>query len=496
VPPRPNLVVFLPDQHTHAALGCYGNDRIETPNVDGLAADGIRFEHAYCTQPVCTPSRSAIMTGQYPHTTGLTENDTPLPAAANCLPELGAFEEYATAYMGKWDLGDEVFAQHGFDEWVAIEDGYRDQYTRGPETARSSYHEYLIEQGYEPDNDDGTFSRGFAVGLPEEHTKTAFLADRAIEFVETHRDRPFVLYVAPLPPHSPYTGPRDDQYDAADASLPPTFDHEGFADQSLRHRLVRLATDAGMTPADWRDFLSRYWGLVSLVDTHVGRILDALDEHGLADRTVTAYTSDHGDMTAHQRMRTKNVMFEQSIRIPLILRLPDVEGGRTIADPVSQIDLVPTLLDALGQPRPDHLQGHSLLPFLRGATDAPEEPYVVVEQNGPDGPGIDRRKDEWPASGSRPQPDAALVEHASDVAAPAEIRRAYLEPVRTVISPALWKLNYYRDGERELFDLAEDPYETENLAADPTDEHAAAVEELSGEIFDWQVRTRDPVHLP
>lgn len=493
MPQQPNLVVFLPDQHSRAVLGCYGHETVETPNIDSLAADGTRFENAYCTQPVCTPSRSAIMTGQYPHTTGLTENNTPLPADALCLPELGDFDDYATAYMGKWDLGDEVFPQHGFDEWVAIEDGYRDQYTRGPESARSAYYEYLLEQGYEPDGDDGTFSRGFAVDLPEEHTKTAFLADRAIEFVANHRDQPFVLYVAPLPPHSPYTGPRDDQYDPADVSLPSNFEHDGFDEQSTRHRAARAAF-SHRTEQEWRDLISRYLGLVSLVDTHVGRVLDALDQNGLTDRTVTAYTSDHGDMVGHQQTMTKNVMFEQSVGIPLVLRAPDVEGGQTIEQPVSQIDLVPTLLDALGQPVPDHLQGNSLLPFLHGDADEPENPYVVVEQNGPDGPMIDRRKDEWPDRGSRPQPDGRLVERTTDFATEAELRRAYLEPVRTVISPEGLKLNYYRDGERELYDLREDPDETENLATDES--HADTVEELAGEIFDWQVRTRDPIHLP
>jgi arylsulfatase A-like enzyme len=260
-------VVFLPDQHSRSVLGCYGHDHVETPNIDALADTEIRFENAYCTQPVCTHSRSALMTGQYPHTTGLTENNTLLPEDARCLPELGDFEEYATAYMGKCDLGNEVFSQHGFDEWVAIEDGYRDQYTLGSESARSAYHEYLLEQGYEPDGD--TFSRRFAATLPEEHTKTAFLADRAIEFIEAHRNQSFILYIASLPPHSPYTGPRDNQYDPNEISLPRNFDQDGFEEQSLRHRATRVA-NAHRSESDWQDVISRYFRLVSLVDTHVG----------------------------------------------------------------------------------------------------------------------------------------------------------------------------------------------------------------------------------
>lgn len=494
MPSPPNLVVFLPDQHSPTALGCYGNDRIETPNIDALAADGVLAENAYCTQPVCTPSRSAIMTGQYPHTTGITENNTPLPADAQCLPELGDFDEYATAYMGKWDIGDEIFAQHGFDEWVAFEDSYRDQYSRGDESERSAYHEYLVDLGYEPDQADGTFSRDFAVSLPEEHTKTAFIADEAIRFIDEHEDQPFILYVAPLPPHSPYTGPRDDQYDPADVPIPPNFDHDGFDDQSLKHRLSRDASSIGGGEAEWKELISRYWGLVSMVDTHVGRVLDALDDRDLAEDTVTLYTSDHGDMMGYQRMKGKNIMFDQSTRIPFVLRAPGLEGGRRVEHPVSQIDLVPTLLDALGAPVPDHLQGHSLLPFFRGETAAPEKPYVVVEDNGPDASSNGRRKDLWPDQGSRPQPDRGLVEAASEYATEDDIVRAYTEPVRTVISPDRMKLNYYYDGERELFDLQADPYEMEDLA--DREDYADTVEQLSGVMYDWQVRTRDPIHMP
>jgi arylsulfatase A-like enzyme len=486
----PNLVVCLPDQHAVTALGCYGNDQIETPAIDSLAGGGVRFENAYCTQPVCTPSRSAIMTGQYPHTTGLTENNTPLPADARCLPELGEFEGYATAYMGKWDLGDEVFAQHGFDRWVSIEDGYRDQYTSGPESARSSYHQFLVENGLEPDAEDGTFSRSFAAGLDEEYTKTAFLADEAVGFVEEHRNQPFMLFVAPLPPHSPYTGPRDDQYDAGDVSLPPNF--EGADGQSLKHDLARAATFEPSGEAGWRELLSRYWGLASLVDTHVGRVLDALDDAGVADRTVTAYTSDHGDMMGHNATTGKNVLFDAATRVPLVLRGPGLDGGRVVDHPVSQIDLVPTLLDALGQPVPDHLHGHSLLPFLDGEADEPAEPLVFVEDNGPDGNAIDRRKDEWPDSGSRPQPAQKLIDAVD--ADEAAVRRAYLEPVRTVVTPDGLKLNCYYGGERELYDLREDPSETENLA--DREAYADRVEALTGAVRDWQVRTRDPVYLP
>jgi len=492
VPDRPNLLLLLTDQQAVSSLGCYGNDRIETPNVDGLAAEGTRFDRAYCAQPVCTPSRSTLLTGRYPHTTGLTENNTPLPGEERCLPELADFEGYATAFMGKWDLGDEIFAQHGFEEWIGIEDGYRDQYTRGGTDDRSSYAAFLEANGFEPDDGD-TFSRRAVADLPEPYSKPAYLADEAARFIRDHREQPFVLVVSFLEPHPPYTGPRDDQYAPADVALPPTVEHDGFDDQPLRVRYFRAAN---RRPAsEWRRITARYWGLASLVDTHVGRILTTLSDAGLADRTVTAYTSDHGTMMGAQGLLNKNVLYEPAIRVPLLLRLPGGTGGRPVDHPVSHVDLVPTLLDALDRPAPDSLQGHSLLPFLRGDAHAPPEPTVVVEQNGPDGDAVGRRKDAWPASGSRPEVDSDVVAALPGDVSEAEVLRALQEPVRSVISPDGWKLNYHRDGEHELYDLDRDPHETENLAADPTPAHDERLHHLLGELLDWQVRARDRLYL-
>jgi len=207
MPDHPNLVFLLTDQQAIRTLGCYGNDRIETPNVDAFARESVQFERAYCAQPVCTPNRSTLLTGRYPHTTGLTENNTPLPGEERCLPELGDFEEYATAFMGKWDLGDEIFPQHGFEKWISIDDGYRDQYTRGETDERSSYASFLEANGFEPDLNGGRFSREFAASLPEEYSKPAYLADEATRFIHEHRDEPFILFVSFLEPHPPYSGP-------------------------------------------------------------------------------------------------------------------------------------------------------------------------------------------------------------------------------------------------------------------------------------------------
>ena len=118
---KPNLLFLFTDEQRADTLGCYGNEFVQTPNLDRLAAESFVFENTYVTQSVCTPSRSSIMTGLYPHTCGCTANNIPLRSEIPCLPELVADPEYRTAHMGKWHLGDEIFPQHGFQEWETIE---------------------------------------------------------------------------------------------------------------------------------------------------------------------------------------------------------------------------------------------------------------------------------------------------------------------------------------------------------------------------------------
>jgi arylsulfatase A-like enzyme len=507
----PNLVFLWTDQQAPRTLAAYGNDRIETPNLDALADAGTTFERAYCTSPVCGPSRSSVMTGKYSHTTGVTGNNVPLGADDATFAEL-VDDDYTTGWIGKWHLGDEIFRQRGFDEWVSTEDQYHPFYDDDrPDDAHSDYHDFLIERGYEPDQveDDGYawFSREFvATTVPEEHSKPAFMADAAIDFVERHRDEPFVLHVMFLEPHDPYAGPRDDQYDPEDVELPPNFDHDGLDDQPLRYRFARETIRRGIsrrppdrmgtppTEDDWREVISNYWGLVSLVDTHAGRILDRLDEEGLGEETITVFTSDHGDMMGSHQLYTKMTQFEEAARVPLLIRFPDgTAAGERIERPVSQVDLVPTLLDAMDQPAPDRLglQGGSWLPFLRGEGDLPAE-NVFVEWNGANFHGTHGRRPVESPSETRPGVDPAAADLLAEMGlTEAELLRAYTDPARTVVTPDGWKLTYRRSGEHELYDLDEDPHETTNLA----DERPAVVDELYGEIVDWQVRTRDPVSL-
>jgi arylsulfatase A-like enzyme len=483
----PNLLFIFTDEQRYDTLGAYGNDRIRTPNLDRLAAQACAFDRAYVTQPVCTPSRSTILTGLWPHTTGCTENNVPLPQDVPCLPEMLPPGRWAAAYHGKWHLGDEIFPQHGFSQWRSIEDLYARHYSPGRDpSARSSYHHWLMSHGFRPANGD-TFTRPEASRLPEPFGKPAYLAGEARRFLRAHASEPFVLYVNFLEPHMPFFGPRDGQYDPAEVSLPANFDAPPTEDQPLKTRLLREAYrhrgHSGLaleTEAHWRRMIANYWGLCSLVDTHVGAILDAVEELGLGERTIVVYTSDHGDMMGSHRLIAKCTMFEEAVRVPMLLRLPGQRRPRRIARPVSQIDLVPTLLDLMGCEAPPHLQGRSLRPLLAGRR--PPDHDVFVEWNGPDASIIGGGRGDLPLpeGAERPAPD--------DVAA------AVRDPVRTVVTPDGWKLNCSPLGEHELYDLNADPWETTNLAW--RGELRGRMGDLAGRIRHWQTRTGDTVELP
>ena len=217
---RPNLLFIYTDEQAYDTLSAYGNPQIEMPSLDRLAEQSCVFDRAYVTQPVCTASRSALLTGLYAHTNGCIENNHSLPETVRCLPEM-LVEEYATAHIGKWHLGDELFAQHGFEEWVSIEDGYTPYFTEGRDNSTTSdYHNYLINSGLQPAEGD-RFGRAEAARFPEEMGKPAFLARESSRFIRQHRDEPFVLYVNFLEPHMPFFGPRDDQYDPPTCLFPP-----------------------------------------------------------------------------------------------------------------------------------------------------------------------------------------------------------------------------------------------------------------------------------
>ena len=463
-------------------MAAYGNTRIQTPNLNRLAGQSVVFDRAYVTQPVCTPSRSSIMTGLWPHTNGCTANNVPLPADCLCLNEM-LRDKYVSAYHGKWHLGDEVFRQHRFDEWRSIEDMYIPHYSEGRDgNARSDYHHFLVESGCQPGEGD-VFNRGETARYPEEFSKPAFLAREASRFIRENKRRPFCLFVNFLEPHMPFFGPRDDQHDPAEVSLPANLENPPTEHQPLKARAFAQAYyergHRGLplrTEADWRRMVANYWGLCSLVDTYVGRILETLDDCGLADSTIVVYTSDHGDMMGSHRLLAKCVMFEEAVRVPLSVRLPGQTVTRRVRGPVSQIDLVPTLLDLMGQPVPDHLQGRSLR--LCVDSGAGPEHDVFIEWNGANSGIVGESKDRL-----------RIPEGLAGRITQEQLAAAVTDPVRTIMTQDGWKYNHSIIGEDELYDLNSDAVETVNLASRA--EHASRTQASRDRIRLWQEQTGD-----
>ena len=490
---QPNIVFIFSDQQRYDTLACYGNDWIQTPNLNALADESFVFERAYVTQPVCTPARSSIVTGLYPHAARMTVNKMNLPPDKKSVAEMVS-EDYHTGWFGKWHLGDDVIRQHGFDEWVSTEDGHRPEYTkREYRGTMSDYHNHLVENGFEPDGEaaDGTrmFSAWKRANLPEEHQMASFLGGRAADFIDRNAGSPFMLYVSTFEPHPPYYGPLNDLYDPDELPVGPTFlkvpdgasmhntvraryctQHLGQPDAEVDPYLLSNAASGNdvTTEAGWRRLRARYFANITLVDRMVGTIVEALERNGVADNTVIVFTSEHGEMGGDHGMLEKRSMYEESARVPLLMRVPWLSDEQTMLQGAAgHIDLVPTLLELSGSEVPGHLQGKSLAPVLRGE-DTLDGNDVFVQWNGVSD--IDDR-------------------HLGS----AEINLRNTQPWRTIVRDG-WKLALCATDQCELFDLNNDPYEEVNLFDDPAQRER--VRNLAARIRLWQHKNGDHAPLP
>jgi arylsulfatase A-like enzyme len=471
LPRKPNLIVFLPDQQRADTIACYGGKKVHAPNLNKLAADSVVFERAYVTHPVCTPSRSSLMTGTWPHINGRTRNSVPLDRRFRVFPELMQDKDYRAAYMGKWHLGEEGPAGRGFHQWISTED-------------HGDYTNFLISTGVTPDKQDGRFSELAISNLPIELSRPKFLEKHACEFIEKHHREPFVLVVAFVEPHSPYNGPLNDEHPLSEIDLDATATLPESENIPLRYRLMREWQQAeavldrerlptqlffGITPDEYRSIKQRYLGLVTLVDQSIGAVLACLERLGLSDQTIVFHTSDHGDSLGAHHLFGKETMFEEAARVPFLIRLPDQTHGKMISHPVSHIDFVPTLLDLLGQPKHPQCAGKSLLPLIREEGVPPGNVFL-----------------EW-------APNRTKIKKGSRLARRRMIKRAVEESTRTVVSPDGWKLCLRDKDLNELYNLQNDPLETRNLYADR--QYASVISRFAGEIHRWQQSANDKLRL-
>ena len=468
---KPNLILFLPDQQRADTIACYGGARVHAPNLNKLAAESVIFERAYVTHPVCTPSRSSLMTGTWPHNNGCTRNSVPLDRRFLVFPELLEDKDYQTAYIGKWHLGHEGPTGRGFQEWISTE-------------GISDYTKFLTSKGLTPDKKDGAFSELAISNLPLELSRPKFLEKHACEFIEKHRLDPFILVVAFVEPHSPYNGPLNNEHPLSDVDLDLTATLPEAGNIPLRYRLMREWQQGeavldrerlpsqfffGITPDEYKSIKQRYLGLVTLIDQSIGSILACLERFGLNENTVIVHTSDHGDTLAAHHLFGKEVMFEEAVRVPYLVRLPDQRRGKIIPQPVSHIDFLPTLVDLLGQPKHPQCAGKSLMPLIHEEALPPESVFI-----------------EW-------APNRTKVKKGTSLAPRRMIKRAVEESTRTVVSQDGWKLCLRDKDLNELYNLHDDPRETRNLYSDR--QYASVISRCAGEIHRWQESTDDRLKI-
>ncbi len=468
---KPNLILFLPDQQRADTLACYGGTKVHAPNLNKLASESVIFERAYVTHPVCTPSRSSLMTGTWPHINGCTRNSVPLDRQFRTFPELMEDKDYRSAYIGKWHLGEEGPAARGFHQWISTDD-------------HGDYTNFLISNGITPDKQNGRFSELAISNLPLDLSRPKFLEKHARKFIEEHQSDPFVLVVAFVEPHSPYNGPLNDEHPLDEIELDVTATLPESEDIPLRYRLMREWQQAeaildrerlpfqlffGITPEEYRSIKQRYLGLVTLVDQSVGAILECLERFGLSEHTIVVHTSDHGDSLGAHHLFGKETMFEEAARVPLLIRLPDQARSKMISQAVSHIDFVPTLLDLLGQPTHSQCTGKSLLPLIREERVRPENVFM-----------------EW-------APNRTKIKKGTTLARRRAIKRAVDESTRTVVSPDGWKLCLRDKDLNELYSLKDDPFETRNVYSDR--QYASVISHYTGEIHRWQDSSHDKLKV-
>ena len=312
----PNILFILTDQQRQDGIGAYGKPGVQTPNIDRLAGRGIRFDRAYVAQPVCSPNRASILTGQYPHTHGVVDNGVLLPNEALTLAEMLAPQRYDCAYFGKWhlderdsegnELPDEVKAQ-GFATVPAY-----------PQGGRGKNHYFLDQSGH----------RRYAIDV---------ITEDVIAFLKKPREGPFFAFVSYFPPHPPY-------------AVPQSFE-EMYRQQY---------------PTD--DKRRIYYAMCSKIDEQVGRLLSTLDQAGMTQDTLVVYTSEHGHYFEYRwNSHPKRLCYDIAARVPLVMSLPGVvPPNQATKELISSVDLAPTVLGLVGQQGPEEIQGKDLSALARG----------------------------------------------------------------------------------------------------------------------------------
>ena len=351
-----NILFLFSDDHTTQAISAYGDGRIETPHLDQLAAEGILFENCFCTNAICAPSRAVVLTGLHSHLNGIIDNVQKFDGSQQTFPKLLQGAGYRTAIVGKWHLKSEPT---GFDYWDVLP-GQGEYFD--PEFIEMG--EKKVKPGYVTD----------------------IITDDALNWLSSYNyDQPFCLMVQHKAPHANWEWPESLKDEFKDVfRIPDTFDDdyagkaEAIKFSSLKvgdyqwklHYQYRF----GEYPYDndeemYQRYMHDYMRCIRAVDDNVGRLLEGLKELGLEENTVVIYSADQGFFLGEHGLYDKRFMYEESLRMPLIIkdpRLTSEEGGTRVSEMVLNLDFGPTILDICGVEIPENMQGKSFLPIVNG----------------------------------------------------------------------------------------------------------------------------------
>ena len=447
---KPNVVFMIADD-LNTSLSGFGHEQCKTPNLDRLSERGVRFENMHCQYPVCGSSRASLMSGLYPYTNKtLGNNGTLRGSMPDVLTMSQLFRQngYRVGRVSKiYHMGipDEIIRgtaerddPHSWDEVVNI---------RAPE-----HHASGDKTNWSPMNDTSQTFMGVIAGGDDLVHADGMAANHAIDFLKRNQDQPFFLACGFVRPHVPLVAPARyfDQYDRASMIAPvvPADDLEDVPKVIRNYK--RNSTTYGVTPELHKGLLQAYYASVSYMDAQVGRVLQALEDLGLADNTIVVFTSDHGYLLGHHHKFQKQHLFEEATRVPFIVSVPWMKSqhGKATGQITELVDLYPTLAELARLPAPDALQGESMLPLLK-----------------------DPASDDWTKG-------FAFT-----------ISRNGGESIRTKD----WRYTHWEHGSggRELYDLNNDPGEFRNLATDPS--YADEVQRLQKQL---RAKRREAGYVP
>jgi arylsulfatase A-like enzyme len=425
--PKKLNVLFLMSDDLRPELGCYGHPVVKSPNIDALARSGVRFDRAYCQYPLCNPSRTSLLTGRHPTTTGVLDNTVYFRDAHPAwvtLPEHFKANGYVALRTGKIFHG-------GIDDVQSWSEGAEPR--KKPDAVKK----------VDPKERQKQSDRVVVLEGDGESHGDFRTANQAIEYLKKHRDRPFFLACGFTKPHSPPTAPKRffDLYDPAKLTLPKTFAATpaapaGFPKPSVTgNGDLFIGRDASEDEA--RKMLQAYYASVSWTDWNVGRVVAELDRLGLREHTVIVFWGDHGyHLGEFGKWAKHGSLFEVGTRVPLIVVAPGAKGnGRVVTSPVQTLDLYPTLGELCGLKPPPGIEGHGLTPLLDDPTAKWDYPAFSVAGN--------------------------------------------LKNLGVAVRTAKYRYAEWAGGKNGamLLDPAADPTETTNLIDDP--KHAAAKAELT-----------------